>query len=75
MAISFGTAGAANVRDGDTISSHPPIAMSDLIKKSEDILDSSQQAIKNVTLGDRELKLGQRQDRPGSRDGRGADQR
>jgi phospholipid/cholesterol/gamma-HCH transport system substrate-binding protein len=50
MAISFGTAGAANVRDGDTISSHPPIAMSDLIKKSEDILDSSQQAIKNVTL-------------------------
>ena len=50
MAVSFGTAGAANVRDGDTISSHPPIAMSDLIKKSEDILDSSQQAIKNVTL-------------------------
>jgi outer membrane protein OmpA-like peptidoglycan-associated protein len=50
MAISFGTAGAANVHDGDTISSHPPIAMSDLIKKSEDILDSSQQAIKNVTL-------------------------
>ena len=50
MAISFGTAGAANVRDGDTIASHPPIAMSDLIKKSEDLLDSSQQAIKNVTL-------------------------
>ena len=49
MAVSFGTAGAANVRDGDTIASHPPIAMSDLIKKSEDILDSSQQAIKNVT--------------------------
>ena len=42
--------GSANVHDGDTISSHPPIAMSDLIKKSEDILDSSQQAIKNVTL-------------------------
>jgi len=34
MAISFGTTGAANVHDGDTISSHPPIAMSDLIKKS-----------------------------------------
>ena len=49
MAISFGTAGAANVHDGDTIASHPPIAMSDLIKKSEDMLDSSQQAIKNVT--------------------------
>jgi phospholipid/cholesterol/gamma-HCH transport system substrate-binding protein len=49
MAISFGTAGAANVHDGDTIASHPPIAMSDLIKKSADILDSSQQAIKNIT--------------------------
>jgi phospholipid/cholesterol/gamma-HCH transport system substrate-binding protein len=49
MAISFGSAGAANVHDGDTIASHPPIAMSDLIKKSEGILDSSQQAIKNVT--------------------------
>ena len=50
MAISFGTAGAANVRNDDTISSQPPIAMADLIKKSEDLLDSSQQAIKNVTL-------------------------
>ena len=49
MAVSFGTAGAAEVRDGDTIASQPPIAMSDLIKKSRDILDSSQQAIKNVT--------------------------
>jgi outer membrane protein OmpA-like peptidoglycan-associated protein len=49
MAITFGTVGAANVRDGDTISSQPPIAMSDLIKKSKDILDSSQEAIKNVT--------------------------
>ena len=50
MAISFGSAGAANVRNDDTIASQPPIAMSDLIKKSEDLLDSSQQAIKNVTL-------------------------
>ena len=50
MAISFGTAGAANVRNDDTIASQTPVAMSDLIKKSEDLLDSSQQAIKNVTL-------------------------
>jgi len=49
MAVSFGSAGAANVRDGDTIASKPPLAMSDLIRKSEDLLDSSQQAIKNVT--------------------------
>ena len=50
MAISFGTAGSANVRNGDTIASQPPIAMSDLIKKSEVLLDSSQQAIQNITL-------------------------
>jgi phospholipid/cholesterol/gamma-HCH transport system substrate-binding protein len=50
MAISFGTSGAPNVRNDDTIPSQPPIAMADLIKKSEDLLDSSQQAIKNVTL-------------------------
>jgi phospholipid/cholesterol/gamma-HCH transport system substrate-binding protein len=56
MAISFGTAGAANVRDGDTISSQPPIAMGDLIKKSKDILDSSQQAIQNVTQATASLK-------------------
>jgi phospholipid/cholesterol/gamma-HCH transport system substrate-binding protein len=49
MAISFGTTGAANVLNGDTIASKPPIAMSDLIKKSKDLLDSSQEAIKNVT--------------------------
>lgn len=50
MAISFGTAGAANVRNGDTIVSQTPIAMSDLIKKSKDLLDSSQEAIRNVTV-------------------------
>jgi phospholipid/cholesterol/gamma-HCH transport system substrate-binding protein len=49
LAISFGTNGAANVHDSDTIPSKPPIAMSDLIKKSKDLLDSSQQAIENVT--------------------------
>jgi phospholipid/cholesterol/gamma-HCH transport system substrate-binding protein len=49
MAISFGSAGAANVHNGDTIASHPPLAMSDLLKKTDAILDSSQEAIKNVT--------------------------
>jgi phospholipid/cholesterol/gamma-HCH transport system substrate-binding protein len=49
MAISFGSAGAADVRDGDTIASQPPLAMSDLIKKTDGILDSSQEALKNVT--------------------------
>ena len=49
MAISFGSAGAANVQTGDTIASHAPLAMSDLLKKTDAILDSSQEAIKNVT--------------------------
>jgi phospholipid/cholesterol/gamma-HCH transport system substrate-binding protein len=49
MAISFGSAGAANVHDGDAIASHPPLAMSDLLKKTDGILDSSQEALKNTT--------------------------
>src|SRR6202023_2758251 len=35
--------------DGGTIESRPPIQMSDLIKKADGILDSSQEALKNVT--------------------------
>ena len=49
LAISFGSAGTANVRDGDMIASQPPLEMSDLLKKTSDILDSSQQAIQNTT--------------------------
>jgi phospholipid/cholesterol/gamma-HCH transport system substrate-binding protein len=49
LAISFGSAGAADVRNGDTISSQPPLEMSDLFQKTSDILDSSQQAIRNAT--------------------------
>jgi phospholipid/cholesterol/gamma-HCH transport system substrate-binding protein len=49
VAISFGSANGTNVADGGAISSEPPLAMSDLIKKTNGILDSSQEAIKNVT--------------------------
>ena len=49
LAISFGSAGQANVRDGDTIASQPPLEMSDLLKKMSGILDGSQQAIQNAT--------------------------
>ncbi|MGB8834812.1 MAG: OmpA family protein, partial [Candidatus Sulfotelmatobacter sp.] len=49
MAISFGTAGAGEVRDGDTIESHPPLEMADLLAKMSGIMDSSQQAIENAT--------------------------
>src|SRR5271166_458647 len=49
LAISFGSAGRGDVRDGDTIASQPPLEMSDLFQKTSDILDSSQQAIQNAT--------------------------
>ncbi len=50
LAISFGSAGQAEVKDGETIPSEPPLQMSDLFKKTSIILDSSQQAIQNATF-------------------------
>jgi phospholipid/cholesterol/gamma-HCH transport system substrate-binding protein len=50
VAVSFGSVGQAEVRDGDTIGSIPPLEMSALLKKTSGILDSSQQAINNATL-------------------------
>jgi len=49
MAISFGSPGTRDVRDGETIASQPPLEMSDLLQKTSGILDSSQQAIQNAT--------------------------
>ena len=49
VAISFGSAQGANVLDGDTIGSVPPLEMADLIKKTSGIMDSSQEALNNVT--------------------------
>jgi phospholipid/cholesterol/gamma-HCH transport system substrate-binding protein len=50
VAISFGSAGQAEVKNGDIIQSEPPLLMADLFKKTSGILDSSQQAIQNATL-------------------------
>jgi phospholipid/cholesterol/gamma-HCH transport system substrate-binding protein len=49
LAISSGSAGIADVRDGDTIASQPPLEMSDLLQKASGLLDTSQQAIQNAT--------------------------
>src|SRR5580700_6505018 len=49
LAVSFGSAGKSDVRDGDTIASQPPLEMSDLLQKTSGLLDSSQQAIQNAT--------------------------
>jgi len=49
LAISLGSAGTADVRNGDTIASLPPLEMSDLLQKTSGVLNSSQQAIQNAT--------------------------
>jgi phospholipid/cholesterol/gamma-HCH transport system substrate-binding protein len=49
LAISFGTSGAADVRDGDTIASHPPLEMADILQKASGLLDTSQVALQDLT--------------------------
>jgi len=49
MAISFGSAGKADVRAGDIIASQPPLEMADMLNKASGILDSSQKAVQNAT--------------------------
>jgi phospholipid/cholesterol/gamma-HCH transport system substrate-binding protein len=49
LSVSFGSAGKPDVRSGDTIASVPPLEMSALLKKASGILDSSQEAVENVT--------------------------
>lgn len=46
--ISFGSKDAEDVKDGDTIQSEPPIQISDLMKKTDGILDSAQDTMQNV---------------------------
>jgi len=56
VSISFGSAEGADVRDGDTISSEPPLAIADLMKKTDAILDSSQVAVANTAAATASLK-------------------
>lgn len=50
VAISFGSEGQAEVKDGQLIQSVPPLVLGDMLKKASGILDSSQQAINNATM-------------------------
>jgi outer membrane protein OmpA-like peptidoglycan-associated protein len=50
MAISFGSAGSPEVRDGDLLASQQPLEMADLLRKTSGILDGAQQTIQNATL-------------------------
>jgi outer membrane protein OmpA-like peptidoglycan-associated protein len=49
LAISFGSVGSGDVRDGETLSSDPPLEMADLLQKASELLDGSQRAIQNAT--------------------------
>src|ERR1700694_215276 len=50
VSISFGSAQGLNVRDNDTIASESPLVIADLMKKADGILDTSQEALNNVTV-------------------------
>ena len=50
VAISFGSEQAQNVKDDDLIGSQAPLVIADLMKKADGILDTSQAALKNITV-------------------------
>jgi len=50
LAISFGSGGQAEVKNDEMIQSLPPLVLSDLLKKTSGILDSSQLTINNATM-------------------------
>jgi phospholipid/cholesterol/gamma-HCH transport system substrate-binding protein len=56
LAISFGSAGQGEVRNGDTIASLPPLEMADLLRKASGILTSSQEGINNTNVTTAHLK-------------------
>ena len=49
LAISFGSEGQPEVKDGEIIESESPLVLADMLKKANDILNSSQQTIQNTT--------------------------
>jgi phospholipid/cholesterol/gamma-HCH transport system substrate-binding protein len=48
VAVSFGSNDAPKVNDGDTIASQPPLDISDVLTKTNQILDSSKDAVNNL---------------------------
>src|SRR5215813_11698345 len=46
--ISFGSEQAAKVKDGDTIEGQQPLQLSDLMKKMNEVLDTTKGAVENV---------------------------
>src|SRR5438552_17277956 len=46
--VSFGSEAAERLKDGDTIGSEPPLDISDIFKKTDQILDTAKDTIQNV---------------------------
>jgi outer membrane protein OmpA-like peptidoglycan-associated protein len=59
VAISFGSAGQADVINGDLIGSEPPLLMADMLKKANGILDNSQQATEHLSSVSAKIDSGQ----------------
>ena len=59
VAISFGSAGQAEVKDGDLIESEPPLLMADMLKKANGMLDSGQQATEHLNSVSAKIDSGQ----------------
>ncbi len=49
VAISFGSPGKPDVKDGDTIASVPPLEMAAILEKADVLLDSGKVAMANMT--------------------------
>jgi phospholipid/cholesterol/gamma-HCH transport system substrate-binding protein len=49
VAISFGSAGQADVHDGDTIQSQPPLQMADVIVKANVLMSTTQLAVQSAS--------------------------
>jgi phospholipid/cholesterol/gamma-HCH transport system substrate-binding protein len=56
LAVSFGSADKPEVKDGDTISSIPPLEMSELLDKANGLLGQGQAAMANINQVSEHLK-------------------
>ena len=59
LAISFGSAGQADVKNGDVIESEPPLLMADMLKKANGMLDNGQQATEHLNSVSAKIDSGQ----------------
>ena len=59
VAISFGSDGQADVKNGDIIDSEPPLLVADMLKKANGILDSSQKATEHLNSVSAKIDAGQ----------------